>query len=571
MADGADTEGVPLDVGGRKPEAAGGGIHAAGSDSAVAVDSLHAAQGLRAVDSPARALASISSTAQGVRVMDSSGVSHILPVEAGRTLAQTIWLSGELPPPALCSGLGRCGACRVRFLEGTPEPCAADSAVLGAEAVRGGWRLACRHAPAAGMAVELPPPPSEKRKRMDIRPDAGPFRLAVDLGTTSIHWRLLDGTGHEAASGQALNPQMGAGSDVVSRLAAARDQEGRERLRHLVIRFLRRVISDAGVPVAELCIAGNTAMTSILLNKDVAGLCAAPYRLTERGGRTADLPGLPAAWIPPQPAPFVGGDISAGMAALLYGETPEFPFLFADLGTNGEFVLAVDAGRAFIASVPLGPSLEGIGLSYGGVADAGSVSGFRLGPSGLSPVVIGNTEPKRICGTGYLSLLDILLRTGFLDAAGRLSASPVSPLAARLLGTVERGASGWSLPLPGGMALAGADVEEILKVKAAFSLALESLLAASGLESRALARVCLGGALGEHMPETALERLGFVPQGLQARTAAKGNTSLRGAALLLARPELRERLARWSAGCMLVDLAARPDFTALYMRHMVFG
>lgn len=61
---------------------------------------------------------------------------------------------------------------------------------------------------------------------MDIRPDAGPFRLAVDLGTTSIHWRLLDGTGHEAASGQALNPQMGAGSDVVSRLAAARNQEG---------------------------------------------------------------------------------------------------------------------------------------------------------------------------------------------------------------------------------------------------------------------------------------------------------------------------------------------------------
>ena len=571
MADGADTAGVPLDVDGRKPEAAGGGIHAAGSDAAVAVDSLHAAQGLRAVDSPARVLASISSTAQGVRVMDSSGVSHILPVEAGRTLAQTIWLSGELPPPALCSGLGRCGACRVRFLERTPEPCAADSAVLGAEAVRGGWRLACRHAPAAGMAVELPPPPSEKRKRMDIRPDAGPFRLAVDLGTTSIHWRLLDGTGHEAASGQALNPQMGAGSDVVSRRAAARDQEGRERLRHLVIRFLRRVISDAGVPVAELCIAGNTAMTFILLNKDVAGLCAAPYRLTERGGRTADLPGLPAAWIPPQPAPFVGGDISAGMAALLYGETPEFPFLLADLGTNGEFVLAVDAGRAFIASVPLGPSLEGIGLSYGGVADAGSVSGFRLGPSGLSPVVIGNTEPKRICGTGYLSLLDILLRTGFLDATGRLAASPVSPLAARLLGTVERGASGWSLPLPGGMALAGADVEEILKVKAEFSLALESLLAASGLESRALARVCLGGALGEHMPETALERLGFVPQGLQARTAAKGNTSLCGAALLLAHPELRERLARWSAGCMLVDLAARPDFTALYMRHMVFG
>ena len=68
-----------------------------------------------------------------------------------------------------------------------------------------------------------------------------------------------------------------------------------------------------------------------------------------------------------------------------------------------------------------------------------------------------------------------------------------------------------------------------------------------------------------------LGALGFLPQGLQARTVAEGNTSLRGAALLLTRPELRERLVRWSSGCTLVDLAARPDFTALYMRHMVFG
>ena len=266
--------------------------------------------------------------------------------------------------------------------------------------------------------------------------------------------------------------------------------------------------------MAELCIAGNTAMTSILLNEDVAGLCAAPsQRLTEPGGRTAELPGLPPACGSPRSPPRSWAGTSArAWRALLYGESPEFPFLLADMGTNGEFVLALDKERSFIASVPLGPSLEGIGLRYGGVADTGSVSGFRLGPFGLSPVVIGNTEPKRICGTGYLSLLDALLRTGFLDATGRLASAPVSPLAARLLGTVERGAAGWSLPLPGGMELAGADVEEILKVKAAFSLAPESLLArAHGLESRALARDCLGGALGEHMPETALERLGFLP------------------------------------------------------------
>lgn len=507
-----------------------------------------------------------------VTVIESSGAEHGIGIEDdGQTLARTIWLSGIVPPPALCSGLGRCGACRVRFREGTPDPCGADAAILGADAVRDGWRLACRHRPAPGMVVELPPPPSENRKRNVFAADGGPFRLAVDVGTTSVHWRLLDGAGADATSGQSLNPQMGAGSDVVSRLAAARTPEGRRRLQGLVLRLLHRLVSGFGVPVEELCVAGNTAMTAILLDEDVSGLAAAPYRLPEAGGRTVTWPGLPPAWIPPQPAPFVGGDISAGMAALLYGETPVFPFVLADLGTNGEFVLALDAERSFIASVPLGPSLEGIGLRYGGVADTGSVSAFTLGPLGLSASVIGGGAPRRICGTGYLSLIDVLLRAGFLDATGRLQERPASPLAARLVRSVERGASGWSLPLPGGMALAGADVEEILKVKAAFSLALESLLDAAGLESRSLARVALGGALGEYVPGGALENLGFLPQGLRARTVAAGNTSLRGAALLLERPELRERLTRWSARCGLVDLTARPGFTELYMRHMVFG
>ena len=205
------------------------------------------------------------------------------------------------------------------------------------------------------------------------------------------------------------------------------------------------------------------------------------------------------------------------------------------MGTNGEFVLALDEERSFIASVPLGPSLEGIGLRHGGVADTGSVSGFALGPFGLTPRVIGDAAPRRICGTGYLSLLDVLLRIGLIEPTGRLSERPASPLALRLLASVTRGASGWSLPLPGGLALFGADVEEILKVKAAFSLAFECLLDAAGLESRDVARVHLGGALGEYASGEALETLGFLPPGLRSRVTAAGNTSLRGASLLLRR------------------------------------
>ena len=50
MADGASMAGAPLDVSGRKPGAAGG-IHAVDLDAAVVVDAVHAAQGVRVVDS----------------------------------------------------------------------------------------------------------------------------------------------------------------------------------------------------------------------------------------------------------------------------------------------------------------------------------------------------------------------------------------------------------------------------------------------------------------------------------------------------------------------------------------
>ena len=127
------------------------------------------------------------------------------------------------------------------------------------------------------------------------------------------------------------------------------------------------------------------------------------------------------------------------------------------------------------------------------------------------------------------------------------------------------------LPLGGRLSLSGIDVEELLKVKAAFSLALETLLKAAGLRSGDIARFILGGALGEKAPTETLENLGFLPQGTGGRTLAAGNTSLQGAKLLLQQPELRERLVDWSRQCRILDLTGQPSFTESYMRHMFWG
>lgn len=537
-----------------------------------------------------------------IEVSTADGKKFFLPVlKKQDSLARTIWLSGKVAARPLCAGVGQCGNCRVRFLSTPPAALDEEYRILGADAVAKGWRLACRHAAIDGMAVEVPEektgrPLSETpcktvspKDQVLATEEEGRLILAVDLGTTSIQWQLIVAEdrgevsgmplprktaddGRIVASGSALNPQMGAGSDVLSRVAVALSPEGRRLLRNLVLQLLNRLVREAPGPVDEICVAGNTAMTAILLDRDVSGLAAAPCTLPEKGGSTVMLPGLPFAWIPPQPAPFVGGDLSAGMAVLLYARQTPFPFVLADMGTNGEFVLALNERESLVTSVPLGPSLEGMGLTHGGMAGPGSVSAFRLEPTGLSCSVLGGGQPETICGTGYLSLLNILLRCGFLTHEGKPVAAPGSPLARKLVQMLENDASGvWKLPLVGKLSLSGVDVEELLKVKAAFSLALETLLAAAGLRSGEIACFVLGGALGEKAPTDALENLGFLPQGAGGRTLAAGNTSLAGAKLLLQRPELRKEIIDWSTRCRVLDLMSQPTFTGDYVRHMVWG
>ena len=180
------------------------------------------------------------------------------------------------------------------------------------------------------------------------------------------------------------------------------------------------------------------------------------------------------------------------------------PFLLADMGTNGEFVLArpprpdqdpADPPPLLAASVPLGPALEGVGLRCGGPAGPGGVTAFRAGPEGLTAVVSGGKDgdaPRHICGTGYPSLIRLLLQSGLLDADGRFRpdapaepgplAISARPPAASLRPDTAPGSTGeLLLPLPGKLFLSAGDVEAVLQVKAAFSLAVERLLAEAGL------------------------------------------------------------------------------------------
>ena len=505
-----------------------------------------------------------------IRVHTPEGRILDVPCVQGDTLARAIWLFPGLRPPALCSGLGCCGRCRVLFLSPPPQPSEEETRVLSCEDLAGNVRLACRHPAASGAEVRIFP--SAEPSRFLLRPDAGDaLLLAVDLGTTSLHWRAFGRSGVLAAEGRELNPQMGAGSEIMSRLAVAATPQGRARLAGLARAALDEIVRALPGTAVECCIAANPAMTAIFLEQDLEGLSRAPYRLNYAGGRSERIAGLPPIWIPPQLAPFVGGDVSAGVAFVLARMRPEYPFLLADLGTNGEFVLALGPDKSLAASVPLGPALEGIGLRYGSVAENGAAQAFSLGSAGLRASVIGGGRLRSVCATGYLSLVRILLQHGLLSVEGAFSREARTPLAGRLAERVWDAADGLRFALTEDIYFGAHDVEALLAVKAAFSLTLERLLAHAGVGSASLRRIFVAGALGSHVKTDDLEALGFFPSGLGARFTPLGNSSLAGAELFLREPEWREKIAHWAQSCSAPDLASEQDFHAGYMRHMRFA
>lgn len=507
---------------------------------------------------------------------DGSAIS--IGAEEGEKLSTAIWLSPLLPPNPLCNGLGRCGRCRVRFLDSPPAIAPEERDVLTETELAGGWRLACRHTMPEGglLRLELPQGPKSTAAPAD-RILAGAGYLGVDLGTTSIQWRLMDDKGMSLAEGSTWNPQGGAGADVISRLQAASSPEGLERLSALVRSALSAIaesLDKDGARIKMACVAANSAMTEIMLRADIGGLLAAPWQLSMHGGEILALPLDPAggqlpAVIPPLLSPFVGGDVSAGIWALLRRGT-ERPFLLIDMGTNAEVAVCAEDGRLWLASAPLGPALEGIGPCCGQPAGPAVITRFSLGPAGLVPHFYNNEIPRQCAGisaTGYISLLAILLNSGFMCPDGALNPQPAMPMARKIARQMEPG----RLNLPCGQYLTPFDIETLLKVKAALAVAVERVLTAAGIGVSAVKRLCIAGALGAFAQMSDLAALGFIPALGIARAEAVGNSSLDGACLLAVHPEGLAELSAICGKAHVLNLAEDEHFLASYLDAMCWG
>jgi uncharacterized 2Fe-2S/4Fe-4S cluster protein (DUF4445 family) len=409
--------------------------------------------------------------------------------------------------------------------------------------------------------------------------------LAVDLGTTKIAASLVDLTsGAELAVAGALNPQIGYGEDVISRLThARRNPEGARTLalkvRETLDDLLGQLTTQAGVErtqVADVCIVGNTAMTHLLVELPVQQLAVAPYvaatgAALDLKAREVGLTTAPGAYV--HVLPCIGGFVGADHVAMILAsglDRTEHVALGIDIGTNTEIVLAKPGQPCLTsASCASGPAFEGAHISDGMRAASGAIEVVSLTDTGLSLKTVDNAPAVGLCGSGIIDIVAELRRWNLINERGRFD---------RQNGRVRAGRHGPEfLLVPGSQSgsrrdvvITQNDINEIQLAKGAIRAGLEVLLDATGTAPEEVQEVIIAGAFGSFLKVHSALNMGLLPRLPQAHYRQIGNAAVVGARWALLSRQVRERARQIVGQTRYLELTTYPKFNRRFALGMLF-
>ncbi|HNT38270.1 MAG TPA: ASKHA domain-containing protein [Rubrivivax sp.] len=424
------------------------------------------------------------------------------------------------------------------------------------------------------------------------RPGAPLLGLAVDLGTTNAAAFLIDlASGQRLASLGLENPQVAWGADLISRINhAITVTDAAEQLRLAAVEALNALAHDltravdASVDdIADVVVAGNTAMQHLLAGWPVAQLGRAPFvaaenealdvhaaRLGLKVGAGANL------HLAPSVGGFVGGDHVAAMLATeplwsLPGTT-----LVMDIGTNTEISLVCrdgDAVRIVSASCPSGPALEGGHIGSGMRAAEGAIEGVRIENDELRLQVIGGGRPVGLCGSGVLDALAAFVQAGWIDARGRIVAGRHASIGdtdgVRCITLADEAEERRRL-IPA-VRFTQQDVRAVQLAKSAIRTGTLMLAAEAGIAEADIDRFVIAGAFGAYIRIDSAIAIGLLPPLPRARFQQVGNAAGLGVQQMLASTERRARAAQIARQCRYVELSSRGDFQKTFLQHIGFG
>jgi uncharacterized 2Fe-2S/4Fe-4S cluster protein (DUF4445 family) len=204
-------------------------------------------------------------------------------------------------------------------------------------------------------------------------------------------------------------------------------------------------------------------------------------------------------------------------------------------------------------------------------AAEGAIERVAIGDDGeqLEYSVIHGGKPAGICGSGLISLLGELFRQGVVDRSGRFFKSPGTGRIVQhqgrrafLLATAEQARSGMDL------VITEADLENLIRTKAAIYAACSLVLKNVGLTWDAIARVYIAGGFGRYMRVADAVFIGMLPDLPLDRFRYIGNSSLTGAYIALLSREHRRRMAKIAARITYVDMSSNPQYMDSYVKAL---
>lgn len=424
----------------------------------------------------------------------------------------------------------------------------------------------------------------------DKKINGKPYLAAVDLGSTTIETAVLTPDGELIGSVRKRNPQVSYGADVISRIkAAASSRIAASDMQRLAESTIAASLSELSsryglskIP-SKMAVAANTTMGHLLEGADVRSLGEAPFdpgdislKDISRIFFTDKAP----VYLLPGISTFVGGDIVSGIYYLGIDKADE-PSLLIDLGTNGEMVLS-NKDALYVTSTAAGPAFEAANISCGTpglpgaithVSFKGTKPALTLIPweedfSMLSPgermqqeIKLRNKRPLGLCGNGLISAVSAMRAAGIIDENGTFTRDE----------WIKKGFPLWK-PTPANrgeapITLTQDDIHELLFAKSAVRSGIEILMKRSHLTP---SRVYLAGGFGSTLSADEAASIGLFPETLSGRTAAVGNTSLKGAVKFLSEdsPEVRMRLSQIRDKSHEIVLADDKDFEDLYLNNL---
>ena len=291
----------------------------------------------------------------------------------------------------------------------------------------------------------------------------------------------------------------------------------------LIRDFLGTMIHDVASgqeeKIVEVVLVGNTVMHHLFCGLDTEPLTHVPFaspNLGEQRFAAEDLGWqLSASAIVrflPCIGGFVGSDILAGILAVGLHTGDDLRVLI-DLGTNGEISLG-NRHKILCASTAAGSAFEAGSIKMGMRAATGAISRVFLNHNEMECTVIGEVEPRGICGSGLVDAVAAGLDGGIIGVSGRFTT-----------GSKE-------FTVGGSIKIWQADVRELQLAKGAIASGLRILLDRWGASIDDVKQVYLSGAFGNYVRAESAVRIGLLETSV-GHLVPSGNTALRGAKLLL--------------------------------------